>query len=209
MPAPAPRPRRSWSIEQRQIAGTTLKFVVRHGEAMPVAPAWAIHEGRLYVALWPQVIESALLHQAPGADGAVKAPSLSATPAYAALKQRVGKNASILTYLNGAAIARDVYNLLLVGWTAGAGELSRQVPSLRQDWLPALATLEKYLQPEMSAVASDANGITFRSQSSLGGFSAAGAVIPAAATMWWWWEVKPAPAMAPIMEEGEVHPPAE
>ncbi|MCY2926449.1 MAG: hypothetical protein NT031_13610, partial [Planctomycetota bacterium] len=92
MPAPVRRPRRGWSIEQRQVAGTTVKFVVRHGEAVPVAPAWAIHQGRLYVALWPQVIESAILRQAPvAADGVAKDPSLPATPAYLGLKQRVGK----------------------------------------------------------------------------------------------------------------------
>ena len=110
-----------------------------------------------------------------------------------------------IVYLNGAAIARDVYNLLLMGWTAGAGEASRQVPNIRQDWLPALATLEKYLQPEMAAVASDAEGITFRSQSSLGGISAVGVVIPTAAgAAVWAIQPHPAPAMAPVMEEGAV-----
>ncbi|MCY2929296.1 MAG: hypothetical protein NTV86_07325 [Planctomycetota bacterium] len=181
---PVPRPRKSWSIERRKVGQTTVTFLLRRGEMMPVSPAWAIHEGRLYVALWPQVIESAIVRQAPGADpAAAKTVFLPNTPAYAALKRRVGPGASALMYVNGAALVKDVYNILLIGWSMVAGELTRQAPGLARSTMPALTTLEAYLQPEMAAVIPDAGGITYRAQSTLGGLSGAAALVPAAAAV--------------------------
>jgi prepilin-type processing-associated H-X9-DG protein len=171
----APPRRGGPAIQTRQVGPATIKYVAFRGQLVPVAPAWAIHEGRLYVGLWPQVVEAAVAGKC--------ASPLPASPAYAALKERIGKGAGALVYLDGGAVARDLYNFLLVGWTMGSGELAKHLPAVRQDWLPALATLQKYLPPEMAAVTADANGITFRNESSLGGVATGGIALPAAAAI--------------------------
>lgn len=162
-------------LTTKTTGGVTIKYVAMPGRvAIPVAPAWAQHKGRLYVALWPQVIEAALAGQVQPLTGA---------PAFVALRGRVGKGAAGLTYVNTPAVLRHVYNLVLVGWTALANAAPRQAGiGTAPDWLPALSTLEKYLQPEMSTISSDAAGIIFRHYGSLptAGLGALPLVLPAA-----------------------------
>jgi hypothetical protein len=129
---------------------------------MPIAPAWAIHKDKLYIALWPQVVVAAV-------ENSGKKP-LFRNAAFQKLRSRVSPKPTTLTYIDTPAIMRSFYNLLLVGWTAGSRELSRELrlnSYPKVDWLPALPKIEKYLSPEVAAVSSDATGITIESYGSL------------------------------------------
>jgi hypothetical protein len=128
----------------------------------PIAPAWAIHKNKLYIALWPQVVVAAV-------ENITKKP-LVRSVAFQKLRRRVAAKPSTLTYIDTPAVVRNVYNLLLLGWSVGAGELSRELgleSRAKMDWLPALPKIEKYLSPEIAAVSSDATGITIESYGSL------------------------------------------
>ena len=126
-----------------------------------MAPAWAIHEGRLYVAGWPQIIASVI-----GRDTA--ATTITADPCYRKTRSRLHESASILSYVNSPQIARHLYGSALLGWTLGAGMLENQSNiEAGIDWLPSLATLEKYLWVDTTTVSSDARGVTFSSYGSL------------------------------------------
>ena len=127
----------------------------RNGPFAPVAPAWAVHNDKLYLALWPQVIVAAV-------ENAGQRP-LVKNDAFRKLRARLTDKASALVYVDTPQIARQVYNLYLIGWTGiangfqGVGGLPID---LKPHWLPSLPRIEKYLQPEISVVWADAKGIT-------------------------------------------------
>ena len=146
-------------IEKIRSDRVEIKYIAGAGLPMPVAPAWAVHKKKLYVALWPQVI------QAAAANG--RGPGLDKSPDFAAARQRVSPRPTVLTYTNTPKIVRQVYNLLLVGWTMGSSMAIGQGVPAKPDWLPPLSSIEKYLWPEVSAVSVDAKGITFEEYGSV------------------------------------------
>ena len=141
-------------------ARTEIHYLALPGLPVPVAPAWAIHKDKLYLAAWPQVIQTVL--EASGRKG------LTGDPTFRKMRARVAAKPSILYYVNTTSILRKVYGVGLLGWTAGANMLASQVGvPMRPDWLPALSRLEKYLWPQIRAISADAKGITFEGYGSL------------------------------------------
>lgn len=141
------------SIETVKVGGSTVKYVALPGP-IPVAPAWAVHKGRFYVALFPQVVQTVLENEG-------KNP-LTGDAAFAACRAKVNKNASMLSYVNTPKIIGQVYHWGLIIWTvaanAGAGEAG--LP-LKPSWLPAMSQLSKYLPPVIKASSADETGILF------------------------------------------------
>ena len=152
------RPSRAPSIEVLKSGKLEVHYLQNAGRDMPIAPAWAIHKNKLYLALWPQVVLAAV------ENGGKK--SLIRGADFQKFRRHVSDKPATLTYLDTPAVVRSFYNLLLVGWTAGARELAGELglesyPKI--DWLPALPKIEKYLSPELVAVSSDDAGITIES----------------------------------------------
>jgi hypothetical protein len=163
---PADRLRRSRrgppaSLETVKVGRTQIRYVAfSTRDPIPFAPAWAIHKDKLYIAGWPQVIQTAI-------ESPTRTP-ITQDPAFRKARAKVGANASILLYANYPRIVRQVYNWGLLGWTAGANVLPQEMGiQARPDWLPALSKLEKYLWPQVGAVSADAKGITFEGYGSL------------------------------------------
>jgi len=129
---------------------------------VPVAPAWAVHEGRLYVAGWLQVVASAI-------DGAARQP-LAKSPRFREVRARLKGAASLLVYVDAAELARHSYGWMLLAWTAlsnmpapwgsAPAEEGEAPPPMRADWLPPLSWLEKYCRPQCSVITSDAEGVS-------------------------------------------------
>jgi hypothetical protein len=135
---------------------------LRAGGPIPVAPAWAVYQGELHVALWPQVICDVIARDAGSAS------PVTATPAYQAVRQHLGASASMISYTDTPRILRKLYGLLLVGWTTGSNLLAGHgAVKIDPDWLPPLTTLEKYLWPSISSVSPDERGITFEGYGSM------------------------------------------
>lgn len=133
------------------------------GSPLPLAPAWAVHKGRLYVGAFPQVVVAAAL-------GTSEKP-LAESPAFIALRKRLAASSSHLVYVNSPQVLRRFYGLGLVGWTATVNALAGRRPAVSCDMLPPLPTLEKYVRPDIAVVTADAEGITFESYGSLPGGS--------------------------------------
>lgn len=127
-----------------------IRYLSIAGKQMPVAPAWAIQNNKLYVTLWPQVLQDA-----------VKAPAepLVKDAGFAKTRSRLLGKPSAMCYIDTPRIVRTSYGLLAGAWTVACGELSLKGMPCRVDWLPSLRTLEAYLVPDISAVSSDADGI--------------------------------------------------
>jgi prepilin-type processing-associated H-X9-DG protein len=141
-------------------------YVAFSGLPIPVAPAWAVYKGRLYVAAWPQIIFAAIDNQA-------KAPLLKKAD-FAQMRARLG-SPSILLYINTPRMVRQGYGVPLALWTMGASMMG---PAARADWLPPLSVVEKYVRPEMSSVSSDQEGITIEGYGTIPGLATA-PVVPA------------------------------
>ncbi len=145
-------------IEIRYLAG-------QFGMPWPVAPAWAIHEDRLLIAGWPQVLKTIL-----DRGGDIK--QLSTSTGFAKHRSRVAKNASVLSYTNTPQIMRQMYPSLIMLGTMGTNALAMKMPvGAKPDWVPALSTLEKYLWPNIMTVSSDETGITFETYGSVPGMA--------------------------------------
>lgn len=150
---------------------TEINYVAVAGSDffLPVAPAWAVGESKFYLAGWPQIIEAAVIGHAQGA--------LTESAEYLSAREKIQGTPSILSYTNTPNILRQVYSSGLFMWTMGANALSGLADvQARPDWLPALPALQKYLWPQISAVSSDEDGITFESYGSLPGVGALGSV---------------------------------
>ena len=141
-----------------------VHYVSGVGEApkAPLAPAWAVFKGRLYLALFPQVIIAATSGTAE--------KSLAELPAFAALRNRVPARPSALMYVDAPHLLRQCYGMLLLDWTARANALAAKTGSaLRPAILPPLPKLEKYAWPGITAVTADPKGISIESYNSLPG----------------------------------------
>ena len=158
-PPPRPRGRRGPQIEKVVIDGVKISYVSFPGQPIPVAPAWAVHKDKLYVALWPQVVAAA---------AGARAESITANPAFARLWGQIGQGASIVSYCDLGGMLKKIYNLGLLGWTALANAMVRELDmEIKPDWLPLMEQLGKYLRPGMSSITAEEDGITCQSVSSL------------------------------------------
>jgi hypothetical protein len=92
---------------------------------------------------------------------------------------------SVLFYCNGPKIARQAYNLAMVGWTIGANKLAGMgFKDARPSLLPPLTTVEQYLRPSIAAICPDAGGITFETYGSLPSAVPAAGMLLNPATLW-------------------------
>ncbi len=136
----------------RYLAATVEKF------PLPIAPAWCVQKDKLYVALWPQVIVSAV--ENAGRNPLVK------SEAFAAVRQKVSAKGSMLCYVNTPAIVRHLYPLSLLGGSMGTNFLVSQGGMEGGVlWPLPMSRLEKYLTPEISVVSFDDKGITLEGYS--------------------------------------------
>ncbi len=126
---------------------------------MPVAPAWAIHQDRLYVAAWPQVLATVFQRES--------IQPLTADADFQAYRAMVASEPSMLCYVNTPAIVRQLYGIILLGGTMGTNFLSGQGIDADASWVPSLAAMERYLSPEISAISADEEGITLENVASL------------------------------------------
>ena len=137
-----------------------VHYVAMPGDIpLPVAPAWAVHNGKFYLAAFPQVV-------AAMAGGTTQKP-LAQSADFAAFRKRLSPGASALSYTNTPSLVRRLYGAVLLGGTAATNMLGKFAPSIKPEMLPPLPKVEKYLWPDIAAISSDAKGITIESYGSL------------------------------------------
>jgi hypothetical protein len=148
------------SIDSVQIAGKEMYALTfpKGGEdaLMALRPTWGIHEGRLYLALWPQVIASSIANQTP---------PLTNQKRFAEFRKRMGTQASWISYTNTPELVRSGYgSQMLVGSAlvnalGGRAQDAPMYPGSFQD-----AT--RYVWPDLGSCSADEDGITFESYGS-------------------------------------------
>jgi len=140
------------SIETVKVGKGAVKYVALPMGPIPVAPAWAIHKGRFYLALFPQVIQAAIENEGTN--------PLTGDTTFASHRAKVSKNASMLSYVNTPNLVGQVYHWALILWTMGANAGAEETGlPIKPSWLPAMSKLSKYLPPYISASSADKTGI--------------------------------------------------
>lgn len=179
-PAPGRRPYAGPRIETIRFARSEIHYLALPSRysPMPFAPAWAVHDKRLIVAPWPQVIQSSVAE-------ATKAQGVAQTPEFREARRRIAGKPSILLYCNGPRFARELYHSGLLLWTVLANQLAAEdLPDARPHWLPPLSTVEQYLRPSIVAVCPDGAGITVESYGLLPSAAGASGLFLNPATIW-------------------------
>jgi len=173
VPARAGRPARGYGVARTVSGGVTIHYVAAVGQAPPVsvAPAWAVHEGRFYLAAFPQVVAAAVTR----AEG----KGLEQEAEFAALRKRVAATPSVLLYVNTPHVLEHLYGAALAAWTAGANRATARGPAaVSAALLPAMPRLARYTRPDILTVTPDPNGLTVESYGSLPGSGMVLAIAP-------------------------------
>jgi prepilin-type processing-associated H-X9-DG protein len=134
--------------------------------AMPLlTPSWAIKDGKLYAAMFPQIVEAAVLRGAP-------AKSILDNPEFIALQKRLGEQKfQSISFVDLPKSAPQSYPMLLMA--------TRTVSGLAEMWdlpvpamaLPRLEVLMKYVSPMGGESWSDEQGFYYKSVSPFPGAS--------------------------------------
>ncbi len=122
------------------------------GRETVFAPAWMVHEGRLYYAGWPQVLQTVL---------ASDVTPITENEAFQAAMATIPGEPISLTYVDTPELIRLSYGAVLMGGSAMVGDAIRDGMPIDYGFIPSLARLEQLLTPELSAVCMDENGITY------------------------------------------------
>jgi hypothetical protein len=129
------------------------------GFPLPVAPAWAVHKGRLYIAAFPQVVAAAAAAEPERTLGKVEQ--------FAAFRKRLSPGAGMVAWTNLPSLMRRFYGGVLAGGTMATNMFGSFGNRIRPEMLPPLPAIEKYVWPQIEAVSADEAGITFEAYGSL------------------------------------------
>ena len=123
-----------------------------HTVALPmVAPSWAVRDGKLYIAAYPQLVVAA-------ADlAAGNGKSFADNAQLAAMQKRLGITAQSVSYCDMQQLAATGYGtaMLLTHYSGFADMFGLPMPVMA---IPPLPELQKYLSPMLSVTWSDAAG---------------------------------------------------
>ena len=129
-----------------------------HYLAVPgFAPAWTVHEGRLYAAMYPQVIVSAADHAASNRPSIRKNLKLAAL-----MKHLGGQNITSVEYIDLPQMAGDAYTALLAYSRLYAGLADMFGVEMPAMILPPLHKLRPHLSPMAGVAWADGAGWHYR-----------------------------------------------
>lgn len=124
------------TYEYRGVKVRTVEFA---GEPIPVAPAYAIHDGRLFIGLFPQSVRAAIDRKLD------KAPDITTNPDFARAMALMPPEAIALWYVDMPRAFRGVYPVLLTTFHALAGQAASEGIEIPVGILPSLPVLTKHL----------------------------------------------------------------
>jgi prepilin-type processing-associated H-X9-DG protein len=142
------------SIETAKVGDLSIHYL-----AIPaLAPCWAIKDGRLYVAAFPQILEAAAAETGTGGQGVL------GNAGFNAARERVGvsKNAISISYMDLPKLAPRGYQMVLAlqrGALGAADLFGMQTPALA---LPPLNKIAPHLSTSVGATWVDDLGWHYR-----------------------------------------------
>ncbi|MEM7167881.1 MAG: hypothetical protein AAF581_20685 [Planctomycetota bacterium] len=132
-------------VHRTTIDGMELSHAVVSGLPIPVAPAWAVHDGRLYMALHSASIEEAIYRQkTEGAAG-----SLTANVDFRASRSKLPTPAHGVSYSNTPATVQSLYPTVAYFLQMAASYLGGANPEMQTAMLPAPSAVAAHMFPDV------------------------------------------------------------
>lgn len=139
-------------IGQYVVDGATIHYVEPRGFAL-FTPAWAVEDNKLFIALYPQIVEDAVKQFKSD-------KSLLDNPAFAEARKQTGGGGPLL-YISGTEFAKNIYPIVLP-FISALKELS-STPEERTlplaELLPSLQRLLNYVGVDVACVKLTPDGI--------------------------------------------------
>ncbi|HNQ22390.1 MAG TPA: hypothetical protein PKK06_04785 [Phycisphaerae bacterium] len=143
-------------VSSTEYRGHLVKFVNLTGVPMPVAPAWTAHEKRLIVALYPQMVTTALDRLL---DGDPRKDSLPANADFQRGVKVMGGLGSAVQYIDTPRGAGQLYTLLLPAVQMGAAMAQGEGATVDIAVFPTRTALTRHLFGHVQTTRCDAEGV--------------------------------------------------
>jgi hypothetical protein len=150
--------RRGATINDTTFQKQKIFYLTVFGGEMPFVPAWCITDKQLIISLSPQNVRAFLSRDAA-------AGSLADLPAVAE-KLRAAKPL-LLTYQDSAGMLKIIYPVLQIYATVAFSELQREGIDLDGAVLPSLASLLRHVEPGVSTLSREKDGLLYVSRQSM------------------------------------------
>lgn len=139
---------------------------IHYAQTPFLSPSYAFHDGKLYLALYPQMVAEAINHATS------KGPSILDNPAFVDARKRLGNDkVSGFSFVDVPATAGNGYQLLLAATQTGIGAADMFGIKTPPMVLPPLSEFRKHLSPAASFSWSDDQGWHCRGASPFPGAS--------------------------------------
>ncbi len=146
------------SVQKRPYRGHTIEFVNVPGVPMPVAPAWAAHENRVIIAMYPQMVMAAL-DRLLGADP--RSDSLLANADFVRARGVLGKLGSSVSYVDTKATVAAGYPWLLLFGQMGASMAQGEGVQFDMSTFPTQRAITRHLFSTVGTTRRDADGVLY------------------------------------------------
>jgi hypothetical protein len=147
------------AIKETKFRGQRIFFLDPVGnDLLPFAPAWCVTDTHLILSLSPQNVRAVLSRDA-------SAGSLADLPAVA--ERLKSGDLVLLTYQDTPGTMKIIYPVMQILTTLGFAELQREGIDLDASALPSLASIIRHVDPGVSALLREKNGLVYVSRQSL------------------------------------------
>lgn len=140
------------AIIEEEYRGHVIRHMTCRGLPIPVAPAWAEHEGRLVIALFPQMARFALDHQID------KGPTLLDNQDFVQARKHVPEDVYAISYVDSKSGTRQLYSWLLPLSQMGFGMLQGQDIPVDISMLPSAETIARHVSGSVGGSALTPDG---------------------------------------------------
>ncbi len=147
------------SISETKFRSHTIHYLTFIGGGAPIAPAWCITDKELIVSLSPQTIKAHLSRPA-GSKSLADVPKVKS-------HLMADENVKMLSYVDTAPVARMVYPMAQMLYTAAASEAQRHGMNIDAAIFPSAAAILPHLRPAVTTVRAAKSGVLMVSESTL------------------------------------------
>ena len=135
-------------LKRTQCQGHDVTFLNFKGLPIPVAPAWAIHDHRMVIALFPQTVVAAVRRL----EGADNQNTLLSHEPFIKARKAVGDLGSTLFYVDSYRGVEQLYALLLPAAQAGAAMAQGYGVDVDVTVVPSRDVLTRHVLPYLETV---------------------------------------------------------
>ncbi|MCB9856056.1 MAG: hypothetical protein H6818_10255 [Phycisphaerales bacterium] len=132
-----------------------IRYINAAGQPVPVAPAWAVRDGRLIMGLYPQMVASTLDRLA---EGNLRDTSILANEDFKKARSVLGDLGTSFTYTNTTDGVRALYPFALIAGQIGAAMAQGEGIDIDVTAIPSLRTLEKYIHGQVQFTQTNGDG---------------------------------------------------